>query len=132
MSKIRIYELARELGVDNRVVIAKAIEMGAPPKTSHSNSLEAGEADAIRRALIREAMGGSSSQSAEAKSVTRETVMVRTDRATGAQEKVFERRQGNVILRRKQGGARDDFEGGVASRADAGTVAAFTQIVSSR
>jgi len=131
MSKIRIYELARELGVDNRVVIAKAIEMGAPPKTSHSNSLEAEEADAIRRALIREAMGGSSSQAVEAKSVTRETVMVRTDRSTGAQEKVFERRQGNVILRRKQGGARDDLEGGVASRADAGAVASFTQNVSS-
>jgi len=131
MSKIRIYELARELGVDNRVVIAKAVELGAPPKTSHSNSLEAEEADAIRRALIREAMGGSSSQSSEAKSLTKETVMVRTDRATGAQEKVFERRQGNVILRRRQGGSRDEFEGGVASRSEGAAVAAFSQSVAS-
>ena len=110
MSKIRIYELARELGVDNRVVISKAIEFGAPPKTSHSNSLEASEADAIRRALIREAMGGIGVPSGDSRPVLRETVMVRTDRATGAQEKVFERRQGNVIMRRKQGSSREEAE----------------------
>jgi translation initiation factor IF-2 len=119
MSKIRIYELARELGVDNRVVIAKAIEFGAPPRTSHSNSLEADEADAIRRALIREAMGGSAGTAVDASPVLKETIMVRTDRTTGTQEKVFERRQGNVIMRRKQGPGRED-EGASTSRGERG------------
>lgn len=131
MSKIRIYELARELGVDNRVVIAKAIELGAPPKTSHSNSLEADEADAIRRALIREAMGGAASKPTETRVVPRETVMVRTDRATGAQEKVVERRQGNVIMRRKQGGSREEGEGAVVARVDMVTPPPFPSGIAS-
>lgn len=134
MSKIRIYELARELGVDNRVVIAKAIEFGAPPKTSHSNSLEASEADAIRRALIREAMGGVAGGSSDIQPVLRETVMVRTDRATGTQEKVFERRQGNVIMRRKQGSGREEVDSVHAAHVGvgAGSAAAVATVVASR
>jgi translation initiation factor IF-2 len=111
MSKIRIYELARELGVDNRVVISKAIEFGAPPKTSHSNSIDASEADAIRRAVIREAMGGSAvvstRPSAGSVGMVSDSVTTRVDRSTGTTDTVFERRRGNVILRRKQGGGTD-------------------------
>ena len=33
MSKMRIYELARELGVDNKVVIDKATELGMSERT---------------------------------------------------------------------------------------------------
>jgi translation initiation factor IF-2 len=59
MSKIRIYELARELGIDNKQVIACAKRLGLADKSSHSNSLEDNEADLIRRAIIRHAMGSS-------------------------------------------------------------------------
>jgi translation initiation factor IF-2 len=59
MSKIRIYELAKELGIDNKQVIACAHKLGLTGKSSHSNSLEDDEADLIRRALLRDAMGTS-------------------------------------------------------------------------
>lgn len=93
MSKMRIYELARELGVDNKVVIDKAIELGMSGKASHSNSLDADEADQIRRAIIRQAIGVSPE---------RETVTTRVDRVSGATEAIVEKRKGNVIRRRKQ------------------------------
>jgi translation initiation factor IF-2 len=57
MSKIRIYELARELGVDNKDVITCAQRLGMADKSSHSNSLEDYEADSIRRMLLRRALG---------------------------------------------------------------------------
>jgi translation initiation factor IF-2 len=92
MSKIRIYELARELGVDNKVVIDKAISIGVSGKVSHSNSLSDDEADQIRRAVIRQAIG----VSPENKVVT-----TRVDKVTGAAESVVVQRKGNVIRRRK-------------------------------
>jgi translation initiation factor IF-2 len=92
MSKIRIYELAKELGVENKVVISKAKELGMQGKDSHSNSLDADEADQLRRAIIRQAIG-----TAKAEVVTR-----RVDRATGAAEAIVESRSGNVIRRRRQ------------------------------
>lgn len=95
MSKIRIYELAKELGVDNKVIISRANELGISGKSSHSHSLEADEADAIRRAIIRQAMGAPKAASSEV--VTR-----RVDRATGSTDTVVERRQGDVIRRRRQ------------------------------
>lgn len=91
MSKVRVYELAKELGVENKMIIAKAFEVGVQGKLSHSSSLEADEADAIRRSFIRQAVG----------STDRETVTTRVDRATGATEAVVEKRKGNVIRRRK-------------------------------
>lgn len=97
MSKIRIYELARELGVDNKVIINKAIEFGMEGKSSHSNSLDSDEADQIRRAVIRQAMG----TSAQAPAAPTEVVTTRVDRMTGATEAIVEKRSGNVIRRRK-------------------------------
>jgi translation initiation factor IF-2 len=94
MSKIRIYELAKELGVDNRVILSKAQEMGMKGKSSHSHSLEADEADLIRRAIIRQAMG-------TPKSSNSEVVTQRVDKVTGATEAVVERRSGDVIRRRR-------------------------------
>lgn len=92
MSKIRIYELAKELGVDNRVVIVRAMELGLPGKSSHSNTLDPDEADAIRRAIIRQAVGSPKNT---------EVITTRLDKSTGAAQAVVERRQGNVIRRRR-------------------------------
>lgn len=91
MSKVRVYELAKELGVDNKVVVAAAAELGLKVKGSHSSSLQADEADQIRRSLIRKAVGRDS-----------EVVTMRVDKVTGATESFVERRKGNVIRRRKQ------------------------------
>ena len=126
MSKIRIYELARELGIDNKQVIACARKLGISEKSSHSNSLEDDEADLIRRALLRDAMGsdvvgpdakGSSSVSGrnpsasaggsgEGGSAERPSVIQRSV----AGEVVVERRQGNVVHRRRRGADGGEFE----------------------
>ncbi|MBX7143013.1 MAG: translation initiation factor IF-2 [Oligoflexia bacterium] len=92
MSKIRIYELAKELGVDNKIVIDKAIALGLPGKISHSNSLSEDEADQIRRAVIRQAIGTSPEK---------QVVTTRVDKLSGATESIVEKRKGNVIRRRK-------------------------------
>lgn len=104
MSKIRIYELAKELGVDNKVVITRAQELGMKGKSSHSHSLDADEADAIRRAIIRQAMGTPKSSNSEV--VTR-----RVDRMTGSTDTVVERRQGDVIRRRRHADAAEPMSG---------------------
>ncbi len=92
MSKLRIYELAKELGVDNRVVINKATELGMQGKASHSNSLDPDEADKLRRAIIRQAIGVAPKS---------EVVTTRVDKVTGSSEAIVESRSGNVIRRRK-------------------------------
>ncbi len=96
MSKIRIYELAKELGVENKIVIAKAADLGISGKTSHSNSLDPDEADKIRRAIIRQAIGS-----------TPESKVVTTfvDKSTGEKRTVVESRKGNIIRRRKRSGS---------------------------
>jgi len=96
MSKIRIYELAKELGVDNKIVLSKAQELGFRGKSSHSHSLDADEADAVRRSIIRQAMGAP-------KEINSEVVTTRVDKVTGATEAVVEKRSGNVIRRRRSG-----------------------------
>ena len=95
MSKIRIYELAKELGVENKVVLSKAQELGMKGKSSHSHSLDADEADTIRRAIIRQAVGPTKASNSE-------VVIARVDRSTGATEALVERRSGDVIRRRRQ------------------------------
>jgi translation initiation factor IF-2 len=91
MSKVRVYELAKELGVDSKVILAKAKEVGVSGRLAHSSSLESDEADQIRRAFIREAVG----------SLDKEVVTTRVDKATGVSEAVVEKRKGNVIRRRR-------------------------------
>ena len=100
MSKIRIYELAKELGVDNKIVLSKAQELGFRGKSSHSHSLDADEADAVRRAIIRQAMGSP-------KEINSEVVTTRVDKVTGATEAVVEKRSGNVIRRRRSADSAD-------------------------
>lgn len=94
MSKIRIYELAKELGIENKVVLAKVQELGIPGKSSHSHSLDADEADSVRRAILRQTMGS-------AKPEKSEVVTTRVDRETGATYTVVEKRSGDVIRRRR-------------------------------
>lgn len=98
MSKIRIYELAKELGVDNKVIVAKTTELGLMAKASHSSSLDSDQADAIRRSMLRQLVDGETPKVAGQKS---EVITKRIDKVTGAQEAVVERRSGNVIRRRK-------------------------------
>jgi translation initiation factor IF-2 len=94
MSKIRIYELAKELGVENKVILAKAQELGIPGKSSHSHSLDSDEADNVRRAILRQTMGAPKVENSE-------TVTTRVDRTTGATYTVVEKRSGDVIRRRR-------------------------------
>jgi translation initiation factor IF-2 len=104
MSKIRIYELARELGVDNRVVITHANSLGFAGKNSHSHSLENDEAEQIRRAVIRQAMGGAVARKTGSSPMPSSEVITRRTIATpaGSTEDVVERRRGDVIMRRRQ------------------------------
>jgi translation initiation factor IF-2 len=90
---MRIHELAKELGVENKVILGKAAELGMSDKTSHSNSLRADEADRIRRAFLRQTVTPSTTAN--------EVLTKRVDK-TGATESLVERRVGNVIRRRKQ------------------------------
>jgi len=94
MSKLRIYELAKELGVDNKVVIQIATELGMSGKASHSNSLDSDEADQIRRTYQRQLIAGKTPQESEV--VTR-----RVDKSTGESQAVVEKRSGTVIRRRR-------------------------------
>jgi len=92
MSKVRIYELAKELGVENKIVITIAQELGFSGKSSHSSSLDGDEADQIRRAVIRKAIGVAPDT---------EVVTKRVDRSSGATGTFVERRKGDVIRRRR-------------------------------
>ena len=60
MGKIRIYELAKELGIANKIVLDLCADLGIPGKKSHSNSLSDDEAERIRRTSIRSAVSGKS------------------------------------------------------------------------
>lgn len=98
MSKTRIYELAKELGVENKVVLSMVARLGITGKSSHSSSLEPDEADQIRREIIRNAIGVSPDS---------EVVTKRVDKQSGATGTFLERRKGNVIRRRRHGESDD-------------------------
>ncbi|MCB0337248.1 MAG: translation initiation factor IF-2 N-terminal domain-containing protein, partial [Bdellovibrionales bacterium] len=93
MAKVRVYELARELGVDNKVVIQKAQELGFSSVRSHSNSLSGDEIDSLRRAFIREAIGNRPDS---------EVVKKTVDSETGEMATIVERRKGDVVRRRRR------------------------------
>jgi translation initiation factor IF-2 len=94
MSKIRIYELAKELGVENKVVLSKAQELGIPGKSSHSHSLDSDEADHVRRAILRQTIGSPKVEKSE-------VVTTKVDKTTGTTYTVVEKRSGDVIRRRR-------------------------------
>lgn len=86
MGKTRVYELAKELGLENKRVLELCEELGIEGKSSHSNSLSDDEADRIRRSVIRQAV--SDEQAAK-------EIMLDGQRA-------IEQRKGNIIRRRKR------------------------------
>lgn len=86
MGKTRVYELAKELGLDNKRVLELCTELGIEGKTSHSNSLSDDEADRIRRSVIRQAVSGE-----------RGAKEIMIDGEPGV-----EQRKGNIIRRRKR------------------------------
>ena len=88
MSKVRIYELAKELGLENKAVLTLCNDLGIEGKKSHSNSLSEGEADKIRRYVIRSAVSEKKGDS------------VREVRRSG--EVMTERRVGGRVIRRRK------------------------------
>ena len=86
MSKTRVYELAKELGLENKAVIQLCEELGIPGKKSHSSTMSDDEADRVRRSVIRQAVG----EREGTRQVTREGTVLE------------EKRVGNVIRRRKK------------------------------
>lgn len=87
MSKIRVYELAKELGLENKAVIELCEQLGMSGKQSHSNTLLDEEADRLRRSVIRRAV---SERSGATREIQKEGAVV------------TEQRVGNVIRRRKK------------------------------
>ena len=96
MAKIRIYELAKELGVENKDILNKAQELGMVDKKSHSNALDDEEVRRIKKAF---------SALKEKSPVTpKEAVVItttRVDKLTGKSDTIVEKRSGNIIRRRK-------------------------------
>ena len=92
MGKIRLYELAKELGVENKAVISLVQELGISQSASHSNSLDDSDADRIRRAIIRTTLGSQGAPGVKE--------VVKRDSDGNA---VTVRRAGNIIRRRKGG-----------------------------
>lgn len=87
MSKIRVYELAKELGLDNKAVLTLCTQLEFEEKSSHSSSLSDDEADKIRRFVIRKAVNEKGSAQ---KDVKKEGQFL------------TESRMGSVIRRRKK------------------------------
>jgi translation initiation factor IF-2 len=87
MAKLRVYELAKELGLENKALLDLCHELGLEGKKSHSNTVSNEEADKIRRAVIRKAVA----------------VKGINDREVEREGSTFteKRLRGNVIRRRK-------------------------------
>ncbi|MDD2942841.1 MAG: translation initiation factor IF-2 [bacterium] len=101
---MRVYELARELGLDNKEVVQLCEELGIDGKKSHSNAMTDLEADKVRRAVMKRNKGETNTES------VREVHL-------NSGQLLTERRVGNVIRRRKK----SDGEGSDLSTADDST-----------
>ena len=93
MSKVRVYELAKELGLENKALLDLCHQLGMDDKKSHSNSLSDDEAEKVRRFVIRSAM---SENKGGVREVSRDG------------EVLTERRVGGVIRRRKKAAEPDE------------------------
>ncbi|MCL4154635.1 UNVERIFIED_CONTAM: hypothetical protein GTU68_017644, partial [Idotea baltica] len=89
MAKIRVHELAKELGLENKEVLSLCAELEIAGKKSHSNSLTDGESDKIRRHVIRSAV---SEKGESVREVTRSGSLV-TERRVGGGTGVIRRRK---------------------------------------
>jgi translation initiation factor IF-2 len=93
---VRVYELAKELGLENRAVLVLCEDLGIDGKNSHSNALTDHEAEKIRRHVIRSAV---SEKGDSIKEVRRSGSLV-TEKRVG----------GSVIRRRKKSDELDDTQ----------------------
>ena len=84
---MRVHELAKELGLENKALIELCLSVGLEGKRSHSSSLSDDDADKIRRFVIRSAV---SQREGLVREVTREG------------QRLTEMRKGSVIRRRKK------------------------------
>ena len=100
MGKLRIYELAKELDVSNKMILAFCQELGIEGKKSHSSTLSDIEADKVRRHLVRSSMS--------------EQTTVK-DRVVDG-EVLREKRTGNIVRRRRR--SVDNTEDGSSLAAD--------------
>jgi translation initiation factor IF-2 len=101
MSKIRIYEVAKELGLENKAVLEICETLEIEGKKSHSSTLSDDEADKIRRSVLRKAVSAKEGQ---------ERQIQKTDGL------VTEKRLGNVIRRRKKSAEEEEEEALADSR----------------
>jgi len=85
---LRVYELAKELGLENRALLDLCKQLGMDDKASHSNSLSDDEAEKVRRFVIRRAV---SDKSPATREVSKEGQLL-TESRLGS----------NVIRRRKK------------------------------
>ena len=92
---MRLYELAKELDVENKAVIDLCEQVGIFGKTSHSSSISDIEADKIRRFMLRKA--ASETSSAGIREVSKEGKILTESRMAG-----------NVIRRRKKADAPEE------------------------
>ena len=53
MTKVRVYEVARELGLGNRDLLSKIASLGIQIR-NHMSSLEPGDAERVKRAIEKE------------------------------------------------------------------------------
>ncbi|MBC7173073.1 MAG: translation initiation factor IF-2 N-terminal domain-containing protein, partial [Polyangiaceae bacterium] len=89
MNKVRVYELARDLGLDNKVLIQRMASMGIQVR-NHMSVLEAPEVDRVRRNFDK------ASSSAVVEERIRPTVVRRKRSVTAEDEKVQEDRATEV------------------------------------
>src|SRR5215208_5962611 len=64
-AKMRVHEIAREMGIPSKDLLAKIHSMGIEAK-SHQSSLDADDVDKIKRTLAKERGGSSAGASAPA------------------------------------------------------------------
>ncbi len=88
MAKMRVHELAKELGLENKAILDLCSNLGVSGKTSHSNTLSDDEADKLRRHVIRQSVAAESDGNVKEKRIEGKLV---TEKRVGA--KVIRRRK---------------------------------------
>ena len=94
MPKIRIHQIAKELGISSKEVIDQSVKLGMKV-TSHQNIVSTADAEKIRKAFIKVPQDDSSETAEEQK----ETVKVFKSE-TG--HDLVERRKGSRVIRRRK------------------------------
>ncbi len=94
MPKIRIHQIAKELGVSSKEVVEQGVKLGMKV-TSHQNIVSAADAEKIRKAFIEIPEDDSSEKAEEQK----ETVKVFKSEAG---HDLVERRKGSRVIRRRK------------------------------